>query len=281
VRQLPQDQAWALTAPTLLAAQVQQARLARDTARVEALQSDPLAPKYLAPAVEHLALARQACPLAADVELSLAELRVLLAESGPDAAHIGQAMKLAPADPAIRFRCGLLDVHAGRLERGAENWRRCLELQPAFVSRIVPLAMRQFTMEEIVCQVLPASPSLLLNLADEAFAGESQAYHRRLLVERAEKLLAEQQPAPEDAIYLLGLASELKGDDAGAVAHYQDAVQARPEVLAWRFRLARAYQRQGLIDKAHEQARWCVRMDPSYRPGLDLLKELYEGQLRQ
>jgi tetratricopeptide (TPR) repeat protein len=227
-----------------------------------------------------LAAARNACPLVAEVELDLAELDVALGEGRQEEARIELAMKLAPADPALRFRCGFLDVSAGRWERGAENWRRCLELQPTFVGRILPLAMQRFTMEEIVHQVLPASPALLLSLADGVYAPDEYAYHRRLLIERAEKLLAEQQPVQDEAIYLAGLARELKGDDAGAVAHYQEAVRARPEALTWRFRLARAYQRQGLTDKAHEQARWCVRMDPSYRPGLDLLKELYEGQLR-
>jgi tetratricopeptide (TPR) repeat protein len=130
-------------------------------------------------------------------------------------------------------------------------------------------------MEEVVHQVLPASPALLLKLADEDYASDWRAYPRRLLVERAEKLLAEQQLPRGEAMYLLGLASELKGDGERAAHWYQEAVKARPEAITWRFHLAKAYQQQGRLEEAHEQARRCVRMDPRYQPGLDLLKELY------
>ena len=45
--------------------------------------------------------------------------------------------QLAPADPDLLFRCGVLELSAGRCELAYDTWRRSLTLTPRYLDGIL------------------------------------------------------------------------------------------------------------------------------------------------
>ncbi|MBW3598712.1 MAG: hypothetical protein KY475_15740, partial [Planctomycetes bacterium] len=130
-------------------------------------------------------------------------------------------------------------------------------------------------------QVLPASPALLLELADTVYASEEHGFERQILIARAEDLLATSRLPREEKSFLGGLANELTGHYIQAVSQYQLAVKYRPNSVSWRLRLATLYHRRGLLDEARQEARWCVRLDPEHPAARDLLTTIHREQMLQ
>ena len=138
---------------------------------LDALRKDPLVIENLRPALQHLLLARQSCPILAKIHLRLARLCVVAASPTCDAAHARRARRLAPSDPYTFVETGLLDLQAGRIEEACRSWQHALTLSSEDLGDVLAYAWPALDLETIVGQVLPSSPPLLLRLAKQGLPG--------------------------------------------------------------------------------------------------------------
>ena len=249
------------------------------SSQLKRLRDEPVIRDNLTPALKHLVLARRACPLLSEVHATMGELCAVLVDPAGDRVHIERARRLAPSNPHLLFRCGLLDLQAGRIDSASESWRKSLALSDRYLDDVLFLAGRQLSPSEMVEKVLPDSPALLIQLARERYQAEEDAEIRRLLAERAERLVEEVDLPEDQRHYLRSSASLLKGLYPKAIASLSRAVELRPEEAGWRYELAVLLEDQGRISEAHEQAKLCARMDPTNGRYRTLLKGINHTRL--
>jgi len=247
---------------------------------LERLREEPVIRDNLTPALKHLVLARRACFLVSEVHVTLGELFAVLIDPDGDRVHIERARALAPSNPDLLFRCGLLDLQAGRIESASKSWQRSLALSDRYLDDVLLLAGQQLSPSEMVEKVLPDCPALLIQLARGRYQAEEDAEVRHLLAERAERLVAEVGLPEDERHYLRGSASLLQGLYPQAIANLSRAVELRPAEAHWRYELALLLKDQGRINEAHEHARLCARMDPNNAEYRTLLKEINRTLLR-
>jgi len=272
---------WERTAPVVLHGQAHHLAEYNLSSDLQRLRSDPLITDHLTHALRHLILARRWCPLLPAVHLRIAELCVLAADPADDEIHLQRFRRLVPGNPDGLLRCGVLELQAGRVDLACESWRRSLTLYPRYVDEILGLAGRELSLWHTVEKALPDSPALLIELAWERYQGEEHATMRRMLIDRAERLLDQVDLPEEERHHLRGSVLALREQYPEAIEHYWRAVQLRSEAVSWRYELALALRQQGLLDEAYKQATWCARMDPRHREYRELSEQILETQLRK
>ena len=93
---------------------------------------------------------------------------------------------------------------------------------------------------------------MLLDLARTRFAKPIHESERRLLVERAQKLLdtGGTSLAETERWYWSAVSERLSGQTARAIPLYQQAVDLQPDSVEWRMELAQTFQEAGRINDA-------------------------------
>lgn len=270
---------WELTSPAVIHGRAHQFARHNLSSELESLRSQPIIRDHLRRALKHSILARRACPLLPEVHLMIAELCVLAGDPANDQIHIERSQRLAPADPDLFFRCGLLELQAGRLDSACDSWRRSLSLSSRHLADILPLAGRQLSLWHTVEKVLPDSPALLIRLARGRYQGDQHASIRGMLIKRAERLIKQADLPEDERCYLRGSLFALKGLYGQAILNLSRATELRWQELNWRHELALLLKQQGRIAEAYEHARLCARMDPNNSRYRRLLREITHTQL--
>ena len=258
------------------------------------LQDDPLAEESLVAAREHLLRAREACALLPRVYIRLAQLSFL--DGFRHEAHaLQQARRLAPADPTLLFQTGVLEYQAGRWDQAYDDWQRSLALSSAHLGDLLAMAGDRVSYWDMAERVLPDQPELLVRLARQpnptvvprrrrTIQGRAsltvsetagQAAFRRMLIDRAARLVEQLELPGDERHYLRGAVRALQSEEELAIAEYQRAVALRPEALDWRYELARLFLAQGDWERAHEAARYCARLAPRNPDYRKLLEEIH------
>ncbi len=274
------DVLWLATSPMVIHGRAHDFARHDLSSELEKLRAEPVIRDHLHKALARLVLARRACPLLPEVHLAVAELCFLTIDPADDQVHIDRARRLVPADPGLLFRCGLLELQAGRCDSAYEDWRQSLTLSLRCLDDVLAIAGQDLERPGVIEKLLPDSPGLLVQLARQRYRAEQHAPLRRLLVRRAEAL-AEQGALPQDELYYLrGSIFGLKEVYPKAIENYARAVALRPEDVVWRYELALLLEREGRFGEAHRQATRCARLDPRRREYRDLLQRIHQTRLR-
>ncbi len=238
------------------------------------LRAVPVVERNLVPAVTHLLIARRLCPLLPYVELRLAGLAFLIDQSDPEARYLERARLLAPADPELWFRAGVLDGYCGRMEAATESWKRCLAMSPRYEDPVLDLVGDMLPVERIVHELLPESAGTLVRLAEGRYRDRPE---RTLLMERAESLLEADTVTARDAWWRTwAVLDRLRGQPDAAIAAYRQALGLAPQQTAWRIELSLLLRDQGLLLEARDEIRGCARQDPASPRIRTLLEQLDE-----
>jgi tetratricopeptide (TPR) repeat protein len=191
-----------------------------------------------------------------------------------DARHLQRARELAPADPELRFGCGVLEFHAGRYGIAFADWKSSLAQSPRHLGQIVLLSRDRLTTEGLITTVIPDSPAVLVRLAQNHFRGEHQASDRLVIAQRAERLLEESNMVQPQLDELLGSIYTLQSRYDLAVVAYQRALLLQSDNVPMRYRFARLLEEAGRPGEARRQAELCIQLDPSNQQCQNLLQSL-------
>ena len=252
-----------------------------DRQTLDDLRRTPLVRENLRPARGHVLAARAACPLLPGIGLNLAMSDFLDDVDPSGMTNVERAVALAPVNEDVLFTAGLLANQASQQDLGEQFWARCLSVGTRHQTQILNAVLDRIPFADLVEEILPASPAVLLDLARTRFAGETHESERRLLVQKSQRILdAGKTSLPEaERLYWLGVAERLSGQTARAIAMYQQAVNRQPDNIEWRMELAQAFREAGRLDDAVREARWCAWMAPK-KPGVEtLLRDLVRQQV--
>jgi tetratricopeptide (TPR) repeat protein len=245
----------------------------------------PLIAGNLRPAAECYSATLRACPVFPYADLGVAEFGFLLDQRAPnDERHLIRAAALQPSNPGVLFSAGFLANSAGHDRLARACWRRSLSLTSRYLKPIVSNLSERMPLENIIEEVLPDSPEMLLQLARARYQGPRKERDCQLLVERARQLLETQRETLSEGnwYYLTGLAGELEQRPSEAIRAYRLALKCEPSQTQWRYRLALILQEQGRWEEAHQEATTLCMTDSANRPSFEeLLRRLNKHRLRQ
>lgn len=274
-------QVWLLASPVYLHRRVNELIRAGNTAEIATLRERSAIVRHLEAARTHLLLARRACPLLAEAHLDLGEISAALTDAGAEseAVDLERARLVAPASPNVLYRTGLLDADAQRVERACRSWRRSLELSSVHLEDVLRTARQRLPAQQLVDEVLPPSPQLLVAVARLHAGNPDLATERELVLAKALRALEAAGLSAAETHYWRGAILSLQGSFESAADEYVQAIKLRPGEMQWRYELALIYVQRGMWDQAHEQAQWCARMAPNLPEIRALLQQIHEARL--
>ena len=173
----------------------------------------------------------------------------------------------------------MAEFYAGRFDRVGGDWRKALEMGSPRLGDILTLADRRWPADKIIRDILPDVPRLLVEAARKHYSAPAQAGVRRLLGQRLETLASRADLPAAEECYYRAVAADLAERYPEAIRYYTQALETRAWAVAWRFELAQLLARQGLLDRAHEQARWCAKMEPSNETYQEFLVQIVHTSL--
>lgn len=255
------DEVWEQTSTTWLH-RIRYRDLSATSALPQDEAHDQLVRQHLLPAVHALLTARHACPLLAKVHLRLARLAVVSQPPFPDAACLTRAVRCEPATSYVRTRTGQLHAQAGRIEDACRDWREILAIDPSQLDVVLPWAFEMMNEDQIVYDVLPPQPNLLVQVSEKQFSTPDREAIQRLTLERTLGLLSEAEMPGGERARAEGRALVLLGQREEAVAPYERAVLLGPGELKWRYELALLLKELTRYEEAHAHAVVCSRSEP-------------------
>ncbi len=242
-------------------------------------RSLPAVAECLLPALRHLARVREACPLLPEVHRGIAQLIWVAAEPWSDKTHVDRVRQLAPGDADLLYICGLLDLHAGRLDAALASWKQCLTLTPRYLDEVLAMVDRTLTVDGTIEKVLPDSPQLLLNLARKKFSEPRYEELREKLVQRARLLIRKTDVEERERQHLLATACAMCGEFDAAAEHFSNAVRNDPRNANLRHEFATVLWQAGRFEEVRVQATWSARLAPDQRRHQKLLTQIRKRQL--
>lgn len=267
---------WQMTSPLLLNRRAHQLRRTDEVA-FEELTSQPPVSGFLRPALEQLRIASCCCPVLGKSRMRLAQLSVVAAEEFDEMAEIQTAVRLAPNNPGVLFRCGMLDIHAGRQAPGLAKLKKSLSISTEFLDETLALLGGLVSRDQILASAIPDSPERIVEIA---YRVESRGMQVRL-ADRAAEMMQNFPLEPANEEYLFAAVAKMRSEFSEALRRYKTAVDLAPENHRWRHEFATLLTEQGLLSDAHRHASICVRQMPGIPAYRLLLKRINELRRRQ
>jgi tetratricopeptide (TPR) repeat protein len=244
-------------------------------ARQEVAQEEQqqLTREHLVPALRHLLLARDLCPLRLEPHMQLAAYVEKLEKADPRSAYLGRAKLVVPNNPRLWYAWGSLELSDKDSEQASKSWRRCLGLSDQYLPAILDQSAGRLTPQEVLGRVLPDDPGLLAKAASHLYPGPEQAAERRPFLERALVLL-EQRPGPVQAqdLHTRAVLHTSLGQPAEALATYRAALRREPQQADWRYEFAQLLFQQGYVQAARREVCIVLRQQPGRAEALQLFE---------
>lgn len=274
---LSEEALWSFTSLATLRRQALEAARAGDTALLTELREHPLIESHLGEAARQANMARTVGPFHFRIHQLLAELAFLRGDPRETAADVAHAIRLVPQQPDVRFWAGELELQAGRLDTGCQNWQRCLELTPNYDRDICAAAESLIPIETFIDQVLPSDSKVLARLLD---AGVLPQISEESATQLSEKFLTAATTSPDrnaEQLYVQSHGLELGGQQADSLETLRQAVASAPERTLWRLRLADHLQQQGMQVEAVREVEVALRLNPASSEARRKLEEYLQA----
>lgn len=238
-----------------------------------ARESRRLIPQYVAAALEAFLKARDHGPLLPRPYAWLAFLAERL--DRPQAADLyrQRAQALTPSDPKAWYEFGSRELEYGQPEQAWKCWRRSLELSNRYFATIVARSARRLNSHELLAQVLPERPVLLLNAAQQLYSAPAAESDRVYLLKKALTLLDREIPNSE-VTHTRAVILRALGRTNEAVDLYRDLLTDNPSQTSWRIEFAQVLRDQGQRLEACTELEIVLAQKPTDSQAFDLLRKI-------
>ena len=184
--------------------------------------------------------------------MEIAEYVDKFEKAEPREAYLERAKFLSPDDPELWERCGTLELRDGRPDQAWTSWRRSLELSDSHLPEILARCGVLLSPDDIIRQVLPDRPSLLLKAALHLYAQPGEG--RRPFLEQALAILEKQPHALGAAdLHLKASIHRALGQPVEALAAYRASLDREPLQLARRYGLAELLYEQNRFQESFQE----------------------------
>ena len=179
-----------------------------------------------------------------------------------------QALELAPENPEVHLRLGIVDGGQGNYNSAIAHYKRALTVRPDFLEaheNMAEILALQSKHDQAIKHFLAAVRIAPDNIPNRhGLAGELVQVGR--LDEAIEHWQQAVRTAPDDVTLRVHLADALqqRGDHDQTAEQLLEAVRIDPDLADVRFRLANLLRAQGKMDEAIQHLQRAVRIQPDF-----------------
>ncbi len=190
---------------------------------------------------------------------------------------IDEGVMLSPCDPTACFAKGTLAAYQNKAEESLKSFRRCLDLDSEWFASILDVYIRQIGRSDLALEIAKGNIKRLMKThqvmrehgGSDQLVQKTRAELTKLLQDRCEDA-----GAPVEHFVRLGYIYLEDLQYEAAASCFRRAIDMDCSNVGWRFNLARALAGYGKISEAVEQAKICLKLDPSIDIARQLLEEL-------
>jgi tetratricopeptide (TPR) repeat protein len=237
--------------------------------------------RHLLPALHHYLRARDLCPLRARPHLRIAGYAHTLERADSRSTYLERVKFLAPADPELWYRCGVLEGHDGNWQEAWQSWRRSLELSDRYLDDIVDQTAGRLSPGDMLERLLPDNPRMLVRAAAHLWPQPEAVREQQAFLKKALSLLDTQQDLTPEDYRLKATVLSLLGQPAAAVNAYEAALLRDPMQAVWRFELAQLLASQGRVEEAIRELLVVLAQQPAHAPARQLLQQVTGERARK
>lgn len=276
--------AWSATTPILLHRRACQFAMRHDLTQLEELRKRPEVQTWLRRALQHLLLARRACPTFPKVHLRIGELCFIGADPMTYELHARRTVEAAPGNSLLEYRAGILYFNAERPDDAFQCWKKAVGWNMEHAVGVVQLASSRLGLSETLDRLGTLDPQILVKIGLTVYWTSRDRAERELLSERIRQLIGQYELTPAERDFVTGAAYAFRDEWSEADPNLERAIKAEADNEEWRFSWARFLLREGRLIDAQRQAQICVRMNPrraQYRQFLLQLDKAVDQQLKR
>jgi tetratricopeptide (TPR) repeat protein len=227
---------------------------------------------YLFPGLEHVRVARNACPILSPPHFLLAQNVSHLRRCDTADVYRERGKLLTRWDVDPFFQAGLEELLEKHPDKAWESWRHCLELNDRYLESIVDEGASTLTPVEMVERLIPDKPDRLLAAARFLYPETAAVEERRPFLEKAAALLeGPQPPISAEDFHTQAVVYQLLGRPTEALRAYREALKLRYMETTWRLEYAQLLVLQGEFEHARQEVRIVIRDKPEDPIALDLM----------
>ncbi|MCA9038906.1 MAG: O-antigen ligase family protein [Planctomycetaceae bacterium] len=272
---------WELISPDVLAVGALQAHTSNNVQALKDIREQEAVVQFLQPAFTHFKASLESCPLQSHTHYRLNQLGMLDPNWTFQNEHLSRAERLGSWKSQLMFLAGKTRLYLGQRELALKDWRQSLEINPQHLDQVIKLTYRWIKPEELLDQLLPQKPELLIVIAENLYATPQTEEGRDLTLARLEKLLEEGTwPAGAEEYYRAQIAV-LRGETEVALDFFWKAINLNPTDLDWNFQYAMLLRAEGKLQEAERILDYCVRQAPQrtrFSHMLNLVREQRKQQ---
>lgn len=230
--------------------------------------------KYLYPAVKWFIRARNLCPMRPQPHIRLAIWAQLLSEGDSQRVYLARAKALAPYDPDVWYRAGILELIRGEPALAWESWRRSINISDQYMGEIVSRASLDLAPDELIERILEDDPHRILVSSSVYSTKEIPEKLSQFLRSGVRRVQPREPDLDTDARHSFALLLWAAGEKADALKQMQRVIAERPEELRWRLELAGFMVGLGDFIRARHELTTLLALDPNNKLALELLGNL-------
>jgi O-antigen ligase/tetratricopeptide (TPR) repeat protein len=230
------------------------------------------ADSHLAPALRHYLRARNACPLLSGPHVGIAANWKGLQKAEPASAYLRRATRLRPWDAEVWYLCGMQELAEGDRAAAWASCRRSLELSDRRLADILARCGRVLNPDDLLREVLPDRPALIVKAASQLFPGDTAGEGRAFLVQALALFAGPSPPQNAADIRLRAWLYRSLGKAEEAQASYHLALARDPEQVAWRYELAELLHQQGQLSEARQELLTILQEQPRHKDAARLFE---------
>jgi O-antigen ligase/tetratricopeptide (TPR) repeat protein len=245
------------------------------------IEEDPIW-LYLVPAARSFLEARRCCPVRSLPHAWLASLDYLVKSGETTSIHVRRALGQSGNDTRVMTLGARAAVQVGDLELAARCWRKALELNPSRAQEIARAAGAAMSPRQILDQVLPANPTLLIGFADVLYSDPKSTLARNQFLEEAIRQAGrDPRQTPTERLWCEGQARARLDDRELARKQMDAALALEPARAAWRDEFVHWLIRWGDPEEAFNQATIGVHLAPGQSGPRTALDRATEARMRK
>jgi O-antigen ligase/tetratricopeptide (TPR) repeat protein len=223
----------------------------------------------------HITQARRLSPLDL-VALEKASLLAIMAgdTDGTDRA-LARVRQLSPSEPGGWFWAGQRAAKQGDRAAMCASWRQALRGSNRYLPRILRAVPDQLSPKELLDDVLPADPALIMKALDELSKLKAAPEDQTPYLQAALAALnSRDRPLDAEEFLLKARIYDRLNDTKSACAAYTAALQKQP-LFAWRLEFCRYLMRSEMYQQAKNEVIVLKSQDQHNQDILDLEHSIY------
>jgi O-antigen ligase/tetratricopeptide (TPR) repeat protein len=189
--------------------------------------------------------------------------------------HIRTALELQPNDHLACFNVGLIDALEGRFDDSIRHMQKANRLDHSTLKQAVYVYLDRVDRPDLAVAVAHGDAQWLIQVAQ--LLDDSHVDLRKAALLEAMTILKERCLQPGATSDTFATAATLCWDHEDyveAAEHYRRALESDYGQVQWRVAFARSLAKSGQPERAVQEARICLRLDPQTVGAQQLIREL-------